>query len=295
MSGTSTQVEPRSQVDSWNLIGAVTEIKALEPVEVAFAAKLDRENQQFVLGDFQGAQTEHLQGLVSPLDAGLGGRCITLRRPVFVADYVMARGITHQHDRPVTQEGLRAVFAIPVHGKDGVTGVVYGAARRPLTFGDKLLNAAVNTVQRMTTPPGPERLGSLDDAALVSLGPGTEPIPGQPVWTREDIQELHAELRAIAGGVGDMTLRKRLQQLSDRLSLKANSGSPPQECPVELSPREIDVLTEVAVGCANAQVAERLGLTLETTKSYLKSAMYKLDSHNRMEAVHRARRSGLLP
>lgn len=287
MPGTSTHVDGNSLAGS-NFRDAVTEIKALEPVEVAFAAQLDRKNNQFVLGGFQGARTESLQGLVSPLDAGLGGRCITLGRPVFVADYVIARGITHQHDRPVTQEGLRAVFAVPVQGKDGVQGVVYGAARRPITFGDRLLSTAVSTVQRMTAAPSTAgRRGIFEDAG--------QPGDNQPLWTREDIQELHAELRAIAGGVTDMVLRKRLQQLSDRLSARANQGNLPPDCPVELSPREIDVLTEVAVGCGNALAAERLGLTLETTKSYLKSAMYKLDSHNRMEAVHRARRNGLLP
>jgi LuxR family transcriptional regulator, regulator of acetate metabolism len=54
------------------------------------------------------------------------------------------------------------------------------------------------------------------------------------------------------------------------------------------------VLALVAVGCGNGAVAERLGLTVHTVKSYLKSAMGKLDSHTRGEAVHAARGAGLI-
>ncbi|WP_433038450.1 response regulator transcription factor [Actinomycetospora sp. CA-053990] len=49
------------------------------------------------------------------------------------------------------------------------------------------------------------------------------------------------------------------------------------------------------MGHANGEVGARLGLTVETVKSYLKSAMAKLGSRTRGEAVHRARAGGLLP
>ena len=54
------------------------------------------------------------------------------------------------------------------------------------------------------------------------------------------------------------------------------------------------MLAAVALGHGNAEVARRLLLSVETVKSYLKSAMAKLDSHTRSEAVHRARAMGLL-
>jgi DNA-binding CsgD family transcriptional regulator len=62
-----------------------------------------------------------------------------------------------------------------------------------------------------------------------------------------------------------------------------------------LTPREVDVLSYVAIGCTNAEAAGRLGLLPETVKSYLRSAMRKLDAHTRLEAVASARRAGLLP
>ena len=59
--------------------------------------------------------------------------------------------------------------------------------------------------------------------------------------------------------------------------------------------RELDVLTQVALGCSNAVAAKRLSLRTETVKSYLRSAAAKLGAHTRHEAVSKARRAGLLP
>jgi DNA-binding CsgD family transcriptional regulator len=64
---------------------------------------------------------------------------------------------------------------------------------------------------------------------------------------------------------------------------------------VHLTRRELDVLVQVASGATNLEVAERLGLSLATSKGYLKTATRKLGAQNRMEAVANARRAGLLP
>jgi DNA-binding CsgD family transcriptional regulator len=64
---------------------------------------------------------------------------------------------------------------------------------------------------------------------------------------------------------------------------------------VTLSPRELDVLAQIALGCTNAEAAQRLSLSPETVKSYLRSATAKLGARTRHEAVSKARRSRLLP
>jgi LuxR family transcriptional regulator, regulator of acetate metabolism len=86
-------------------------------------------------------------------------------------------------------------------------------------------------------------------------------------------------------------LRRRLDAVCDRLTRP--HGPPARGNP--LSPRELDVLALVAVGCGNAEAGRRLGLQPETVKSYLRNAMSKLGTHSRMETVVAARRGGYLP
>ncbi|MFI5607976.1 LuxR C-terminal-related transcriptional regulator [Amycolatopsis sp. NPDC051903] len=247
--------------------GVLRAVRSLDHVDVAFAASVDGGAGTFVLDRFDGARTDLLRNLVIPIGDGVGGRCIALGRPVFVKDYVAARGITHRFDGAVAGEGLSAMFAVPVTSGGAVRFVVYGAARTPVVFGERLIDRAVDLVKR-------------------SAAPLREDPPKQLT-----VREVASELAELAAAVPDPAVGRRLRELGACLS-----GRPAEEdLPVRLSPRELDVLTAVAMGDGNVDVARRLGLTVQTVKSYLKSAMAKLDSHTRGEAVYRARRAGLLP
>ncbi|HKT02656.1 MAG TPA: LuxR C-terminal-related transcriptional regulator, partial [Rugosimonospora sp.] len=61
-----------------------------------------------------------------------------------------------------------------------------------------------------------------------------------------------------------------------------------------LSRREVDVLVQVAAGYTNREVADRLTLEPTTVKAYLRSAMRKLGTANRVATVGAARRLGLI-
>ena len=52
-----------------------------------------------------------------------------------------------------------------------------------------------------------------------------------------------------------------------------------------LSPRESEVLTMVAMGLTNAQIAPRLGVTVHAVKFHLASIYRKLGVSNRTEAA----------
>lgn len=95
-----------------------------------------------------------------------------------------------------------------------------------------------------------------------------------------------------AGAVADPAVREQLTELAARVL--ALVGRPPARAP-SLTDREVDVLAHVAVGCRNADVAADLGLSAETVKSYLRSAMVKLGVHSRHAAAERAREIGAIP
>jgi DNA-binding CsgD family transcriptional regulator len=156
-----------------------------------------------------------------------------------------------------------------------VREVVYGATRRPAAaFSDRVIDRAAGIVRRSA-----------------NAGAGM----------RTAASEVGAELAQVAREVTDPALRRRLSELSARLTDPTGPGVPLPGAATRLSglpaltPRELDVLAEVARGHGNAQVAVRLRLSEQTVKSYLKTAMAKLGGRTRGEAVYRARAAGLLP
>ncbi|MAQ85545.1 MAG: LuxR family transcriptional regulator [Maritimibacter sp.] len=61
-----------------------------------------------------------------------------------------------------------------------------------------------------------------------------------------------------------------------------------------LSPREIDVCTLLAMGQSRAQAAEALGISEHTLRVYIESARFKLGASNTIHAVAKALSMGLL-
>lgn len=61
-----------------------------------------------------------------------------------------------------------------------------------------------------------------------------------------------------------------------------------------LSPREIEVLRSAAEGCSNKIIAEKLSITEQTVKGYMKSVFSKLGANDRTHAVMIAMKRGFL-
>jgi len=62
-----------------------------------------------------------------------------------------------------------------------------------------------------------------------------------------------------------------------------------------LSKRELEVLTLMAGGLSNHEIAERLFVSLNTVKTHLSNVFLKLDVQRRTQAVEKARRMSLIP
>lgn len=94
-------------------------------------------------------------------------------------------------------------------------------------------------------------------------------------------KELVAAVHAVHGGK-----RFIAPEVAQELSLRLTDEA--------LSPREVEVIGEVAAGGANKQVADRLGVSEETVKTHMKSILVKLGASDRLQAVVIAMRRGIL-
>ncbi|MCW0212627.1 MAG: helix-turn-helix transcriptional regulator [Pseudonocardia sp.] len=120
-------------------------------------------------------------------------------------------------------------------------------------------------------------------------GDAAEGLSGAEI---EEIRRVFALLRIAAG-------RARADEagaLADRLVRVVHPGPPgPSPGADSLTARELDVLALAAVGHRNAEIAVRMGISAETVKSYLRTAMGRLGVHSRHAAVGAARAAGRIP
>jgi DNA-binding NarL/FixJ family response regulator len=282
--------DPTPQVGAL-LRAALGRMRHATGLPVTFGGALSPGERKVHLTELIGTRTAALRGLAIRAGNGLGGQVLLTARPGRVDDYAADAGISHEYDRPVTVEGLRAIAAVPVMAGESVFGLLYGGIREPLPLGNRVLNTMSQAATRLGVELAvqAEVHRRMTEAETAAITRAAREAPTAPEWER--LREAHAELRSIAHEITDPALRERLQGVCDRLT--PADGRPAPVNP--LSPRELDVLALVAVGCGNAEAGQRLGLRAETVKSYLRSAMRKLGTHTRMETVVAARRAGFLP
>jgi DNA-binding NarL/FixJ family response regulator len=60
----------------------------------------------------------------------------------------------------------------------------------------------------------------------------------------------------------------------------------------KLSPRELEILNLIAPGFSNKEIADRLGISIESIRWHLKNIYHKLHVHSRTEAASKIRPRG---
>ena len=100
---------------------------------------------------------------------------------------------------------------------------------------------------------------------------------------------LHA-IRAVAGGeaIFGQGIARRLINYFSTL----NPSGPPRAFP-ELTDREDEILTLVARGHSNEEIAQQLFLSIKTVRNHVSHIFLKLQVADRAQAVIRAREAGL--
>ena len=88
--------------------------------------------------------------------------------------------------------------------------------------------------------------------------------------------------------------RGRREQPLERYRRHAERGATPRRRRVELSERELSVLTGIADGLTDGEIGSAVGISEFTVKTHLRRVYAKLAARNRAHAVARALAAGVL-
>jgi DNA-binding NarL/FixJ family response regulator len=113
------------------------------------------------------------------------------------------------------------------------------------------------------------------------------------------LDELARAIRSVASGdavVSPRITRRLLDIYAAKLPDLSGDGTsgPAQAALGQLTPREQQVLLEVATGLSNTEIAEKLVVSEATVKTHVGSILAKLDLRSRVQAVIFAYDTGLV-
>ncbi|MET7331751.1 response regulator transcription factor [Nonomuraea sp. NPDC005650] len=109
--------------------------------------------------------------------------------------------------------------------------------------------------------------------------------------------ELVNGVRTIARGeslLAPAVTRTLIGHFAERLRPAGTSRPARDEIVRTLTPRELEVLEQIAGGLSNAEIAEELFITAETVKTYVSRILAKLGLRDRVQAVVLSYRVGLV-
>jgi DNA-binding NarL/FixJ family response regulator len=133
----------------------------------------------------------------------------------------------------------------------------------------------------------------LDEYAFGALRLGASGFILKDVLPSEFVRAI----RSVADGdavIAPSVTRRLLDAFADQLPGPAGTGSAGHPELDRLTTREREILTELAGGFSNAEIAERLSLAEGTVKTHLGRVLAKLGLRDRVQAVVYAYEAGLV-
>lgn len=282
------QSAPATPTPLWDLSGILNELQSRSGVDAVMGGQVNPRSDSFAITELRGMRTDSFANLQIRAGEGLGGRALITGRPAFVRSYTRARGITHLYDWAVKNENIETAAAWPVMVDNRTRMVLYMASRSSVKVTDRWLDCLGALVRRV----------ELDIAVRAEVARRIEDLHvQQATMHRNEVDEVLSGIADVAEHLTDPALRLRLSELHRALAATQQSAvvADDNNTSAKLSPRERDVIAEIAHGLTNGQVAESLGLLPNTVKAYLKSAMRKLHVTNRVQAIIAARSAGIIP
>jgi DNA-binding NarL/FixJ family response regulator len=106
-------------------------------------------------------------------------------------------------------------------------------------------------------------------------------------------EELSTAIRAVASGQTHLAPSIQQRLVAATLDSAVATTSSPTALPDGLTPREADVLTLIASGLSNQQIARALVVSEATIKTHINHIFAKTGAHDRAQAVRYAYRHGI--
>ncbi|MGY1783357.1 response regulator [Geodermatophilus sp. SYSU D01036] len=215
-------------------------------------------------------------------------------RVVLVDDQQMVRAgfrmvIDSQPDLTVVGEagdGAAAVDLLRATAAD----VVLMDVRMPGTDG-------IEATRQVTALPDPPRVVvlttfDLDEYVVAAIGAGASGF----LLKDAPPEEMLAAVRTVHAGdsvIAASSTRRLLQHVAPMLRGIGSAPAPATEL-TELTPREREVLVQMALGATNTEIAQRLFVSEATVKTHVGRVLAKTGSRDRVQAVVLAYRTGLV-
>jgi DNA-binding NarL/FixJ family response regulator len=198
-------------------------------------------------------------------------------------------------DHPIVLDGVRHLIdttpwiALAAYARTGREAITLAGQTQPdvilldLRLPDMLGPEVINGIHRVASGARIILFTAYPDHAAVqpALAAGAKAV----VLKDADRADLVDTIRRVATDeplAGTPGSPEMSQQLSRNLRRYA------------LTRREYDILRHISMGETNPEIAEALGLTRNTVKTYVQSALTKLGARNRIEALNRLNELGLL-
>lgn len=203
-------------------------------------------------------------------------------------------------DHTIVRQGLRSVlelepdFTVVGEAADGAEAVTETALMRPdvvlldLKLSDRAPDEGLDVCAELR-----ERHPAASVVVLTTFGDERLLLGalrrGASGYALKDVDavELARIIRTVHHGESAFDAR------SAQLVVRSLTGQPAPPGAL-LSDRELSVIRLAASGATNPQVAHELYISTSTVKYHLRSAMRKLQAHDRTELVYRASAKGLL-
>jgi DNA-binding NarL/FixJ family response regulator len=153
----------------------------------------------------------------------------------------------------------------------------------------------IEATRRITAGPGESRIVVLttfddDDHVYGALRAGASGFLVKDMA----LDDIIGAIRVVAAGDALIAPSVTRRLIQDFTSARSSEPARPRRDLTAITDREREVLTLVGTGLSNAEIAERLFISVATAKTYLTRLLSKLDARDRVQLVIIAYEAGLV-